>query len=484
MVIATIVFIRKFSQTTGSSPEFTTNTMKIPLSNRRQFLYSLGSVCAVSIAKRQCTADGRPPVTHPRATDGDERFEPNWDERIKITVGHEKTKSANKADLVGSDDKVLQAALDYISRMGGGSVHILPGTYLLRNSVHLPSKVRLVGSGEDTILTKIPSETAELSSDSDWYDQEVNLKKTLGFQVGDGVALQAKNPHHGGQVVIKRTLTARSGNRFKLSDGLRENLWLTGKPTCSSLFPLLTSERTSDVIVENLTLDGNGKNNENFNGNYGGCAFLQDCNRYTFRNVTARNYNGDGISFQICHDVVVENCYCHDNHDLGIHPGSGSQRPLILGNRLNNNSQGIFWCWGVKYGLAENNSIDGNRRYGISIGHCDTDNLIRNNKITNSGEIGILFRDDPRGEDFWANRNSLVGNTIENSGGENGVAIDITGKTKAIKIIGNTLRESREKKNRSGIRIGNEVGRIILKENIFEGLKTDVIDARSSEFRT
>ena len=138
-------------------------------------------------------------------------------------------------------------------------------------------------------------------------------------------------------------------------------------------------------------------NNENLNGNYGGCIFLQDCNRYTIRNVEARNYNGDGISFQVCHDVVVENCHSHDNADLGVHPGSGSQRPRILNNRLERNGLGLFWCWGVKYGLAEGNTIDGNLNYGISIGHCDTDNVMRKNRITSSGKIGILFRDESRG---------------------------------------------------------------------------------------
>ncbi len=458
--------------------------MSDSISSRRRFLRSVGGVCVGGVCvggllAPQVWADGRPAVTNPRATDGDDRYEPNWDEKFQITVGHPQEAGRSKADLVGSSDKVLQAALDSVARMGGGTVKVLPGTYFLRNAVHLPSKVRLLGSGDDSILTKIPSETIELSDDSDWYDQEISLKKSLGFQVGDGIALRAKNPSHGGQIVIKRTLIARSGDRFKLSDGLRENLWLTGKPTCSSLFPLLTSERTSDVLIENITLDGNGKNNENFNGNYGGGIFLQDCNRYTFRNVTARNYNGDGISFQICHDVVVENCHSHDNNDLGVHPGSGSQRPLIRNNRLNNNSQGIFWCWGVKYGLAENNSIDGNRRFGISIGHCDTDNVIRNNTITNSGEIGVLFRDDPRGQDFWANRNLLEGNRIENSGGDAGVAIDVTGKTKAVRIVGNALRETRQKMNRSGIRIGAQVGEIVLKENSFEGFASELVDQRS-----
>ncbi len=442
--------------------------------SRRNFLFSLSGACAAGLSSRRLWADGRPPVTNPRATDGDERYGPNWEERLQITVG------PDKADLVGSDDKVLQAAVDYVTRLGGGTVKVLPGTYTLRNAVFLSSKVRLLGSGADSILTKIPSESVELGRDSDWYDQEITLRNTKNFRVGDGIVLRAKNPSNGAQIVIKRTLVARSGNRFKLSNGLRKNLWLTGKPTCASLFPLLTSENTAEVTIENITLDGNKDNNENFNGNYGGCIFLQDCNRYTIRNVTARNYNGDGISFQICHDVVVENCHSHDNSNLGVHPGSGSQRPLIRNNRLENNDQGIFWCWGVKYGLATNNKIDGNRRYGISIGHCDTDNVIEKNTITNSGQIGVLFRDDSRGQDFWANRNILRENIIENSGGDAGVAIDVTGKTESVRIFGNTLRETRKKMNRTGIRLGQEVGKVNLNENSFEGFATELMDQRKN----
>ncbi len=271
----------------------------------------------------------------------------------------------------------------------------------------------------------------------------MTLKDAKGFRVGDGVVLQAKNPHDDGSTVIKRTLVARSGNRFKLDEGLRENLWLTGAPTCSSLFPLLTSEQTSDVVIENITLDGRGEDNENFNGNYGGCIFLQDCNRYTMRNVTARNYNGDGISFQVCHDIVVEDCHCHDNANLGVHPGSGSQRPIIRNNHLERNNLGLFWCWGVKYGLAEGNRIDANRNYGISIGHCDTDNVMRDNEISNSGKVGILFRDEARGRDFWANRNVVENNRIINSGGDDGIAIDIQGQTKDVQITGNKISENR-----------------------------------------
>jgi hypothetical protein len=440
--------------------------------SRREFLSAAVSAGIVMTSDIRLLAGDPPHVQDPRATDGDERHEPNWDERFTLTVGEK------SGDMLGRNDRVIQAALDYVARLGGGTVKVLPGTYTFRNAVWLPSRVRLLGSGPESVFTRGPSTRTELIADSDWYDQEITLQDAGAFQVGDGIVLQATNPHHSGPTVIKRTLVARSGNRFKLNDGLRENLWVSGKPTCASLFPLLTSERTADVVIENLTLDGNRDNCENFNGNYGGCVFLQDCNRYTFRNVEARNYNGDGISFQICHDVLVENCHSHDNADLGVHPGSGSQRPILRGNRLERNSQGIFWCWGVKYGLAEDNLIDGNTLYGISIGHNDTDNVMRNNKIRNSGRFGILFRDENRGIDFWANRNSIENNLIENNGGEEGAGIEVTGQTKDIRLLGNTLTETRGPARRAGIRLAQQVGHVEMLDNSIIGFATAIDDRR------
>jgi hypothetical protein len=392
---------------------------------------------------------------------------------LTITAGPE------GADLTGRDDKVIQAAVDYVARLGGGTVRLLPGTYTLRASVFLPSTIRLLGSGPDCILTKIPSQRVKLAADSDWYDQEVTLADVGAFRVGDSVVLMTKGSDGEGGSVIKRTLVARSGNRFKLNDGLRKNVWLSGEPTCASLFPMLTSEHTADVVIENLTLDGNRENNENFNGNYGGCVFLQDCNRYTIRGVETRNYNGDGISFQVCHDVVVENCHSHDNADLGVHPGSGSQRPLIRHSRMERNTIGLFWCWGVKYGLAEANKMDGNRNYGISIGHNDTDNTMRDNDVTNSGKVGILFRDESRGADFWPNRNVVENNRIANSGAADGVGIDIRGQTKDLRIAGNTIRETREPMNRVGIRIHSAAKRIDLANNTIDGFAVPIEDLRS-----
>lgn len=409
-----------------------------------------------------------------RAVDGDDRERVNWAEKLTVTVG-QKT-----GDVVGQDDKAIQAAVDYVARLGCGTVKIGPGVYRLRNSIHLPSGIHLKGSGTETVLTKIRSQKVALAADSDWYDQEITLAATADFRIGDGVTLVGKNPHHGGVQVIKRTLVARAGNRFKLNEGLRKNLWMSEEPTCASLFPLLTSEKCSDVLIENLCLDGNLANNANLNGNYGGNIFLQDCKRFQIRNVESRNYNGDGISFQICHDVHVENCHVHGNRGNGLHPGSGSQRPIMRGNLLENNEIGLFWCWGVKHGFAEQNRMDANRSQGMSIGHNDTDNVMRDNDITRSGKVGVLFRDDSRGQDFWANRNVLENNRIIDSGEESGIAIDILGKTKDTLVAKNTIRETRSSANRRGIRIAASVERLKLRENIIEGFDVPIVDQRSS----
>ena len=410
------------------------------------------------------------PVTNPRATSGDP-IEPNWAERLTLTVGPE------KADLVGSNEKVVQAAVDWVARFGGGTVKVLPGTYRFRNAVYMQSNVRILGSGPDSVMIKEPSVEAKLADDSDWYDQEITFADARGFELGDGICIRVKDPDKGELKVIKRTLVARNGKRFKLDRALREDVFLQGEPKVESLFPLFSGENIADVSFENITLDGNKANNGNLDGNWAGCIWMQDCIRILMRQVTARNYNGDGMSWQICHDVRVEDCTSRDHTGLGLHPGSGSQRTIMRRNRMIGNEQGLFFCWGVRWGLAEQNYIEGNRLYGISIGHHDTDNIVRDNDVRGSGEIGILFRDET-GPGFAGDRNRVEKNRILGVGKDQGVGIDIRGQTKLLTITQNEIRETQAPGQRIGIRIGAEAGEIMLSENHIEGFSEAVLDLR------
>ena len=391
---------------------------------------------------------------------------------LSVTVGR------GDGQINGSDDRAIQAGIDYLTALGGGTLKLLPGTYHLNNAIYLRSNIRIEGSGDETVLVKNPSVSTPLALDSDWYDSDVTLTESDGFEVGYGVCLRAKTPHHGGSNVIKRTIIAKEGNRLWLDKSLEKNFWADHEAQISTLFPILSGEHICDVEIRNLVLDGNKSNNGHLDGNYAGCIFMQDCERIQIDNVEARNYNGDGISWQICHDVTVRNCRSLSNSDLGLHPGSGSQRPIMQDNYLAGNRLGLFFCWGVKHGIAENNRILNNRQYGISIGHRDTDNVIRNNQIEGSGEVGITFRNEPN-EGRSPHRNIVENNRITNSGSDkNGIGIDIQGETQSITIRGNQISEIRESGEHIGVQIGNKTAKILLEKNEFSGLAVGVRDLR------
>jgi parallel beta-helix repeat protein len=437
------------------------------LTFRSRVLSQMVVLCITWLAVLPAAADdprpnSQPPVvSYPRQTSGDQISQPSWEENLTLVVG------PSDSQIVGRDQWAIQAAVDHVARLGGGTVRLSAGTYRLRNAIYLHSGVHLIGSGEQTLLIKEPSISTPLKLDSDWYDQEITLADATGFQLGDGVCLRAKDAKTGRATVVKRTLVARSGNRFKLDKPLRENLWQMDNATCSTLFPLLSGEFIEDVRIEDLTLDGNREHNAELDGNYAGCIFLQDCNRIHIRGVTARNNHGDGISWQISHDVVVENCVAENNANLGLHPGSGSQRPIMRNNILRANDIGIFFCWGVKYALAEKNHIE-NNRIGISIGHRDTDNLIRGNTIRYSQLNGLLFRPE-RGPDFAGHRNLIEHNNFVDNAPAGGSVIDIQGGTESITISHNRITDTRTPTAATAVKQGPDTHNIVLLDNILDG---------------
>jgi len=450
-----------------ASPQFMAS-YRFPGFQRREFLHAVGGLVAGACAATLTRAGDLPQNTNPRAIFGD-AVEPDWDQRLTITVG------PKQADLVGSTDRVLQAAVDYVARRGGGTVRVLPGTWRLRNSIFLQSHVRLVGAGADSVLVKEPSVTTKLIVDGDHWDQEVTLADPRGFQVGDGVRLVAKDPYGKGTNIVQRTLIAAAGHRFKLDRRLEERYHLEGDPQIATNFSLLQGTGIADVVVEDLTIDGNKAQNEMIDkGAFDdGSVRLDECNRVTLRGLTVREFYCDGIVWGISHDVLVENCDLHDGARLALHSGSGSQRSIVRGNRVRHSAEGIYFCWGAQHGLYEKNVIE-DCTYGMTFGHSDSDNLIRDNEIRRSGEAGIHFRGGNKA--FAPHRNRFEGNRIVDSGGANGVAIDINGETESVVIFKNELRETRGPKARIGILIGAQTRDIRCEDNQIEGFAVPVKD--------
>src|SRR5437867_3151855 len=240
-------------------------------------------------------------------------------------------------------------------------------------------------------------------------------------------------------------------------------------------FALLQCTNVAEAAIEDITVDGNKSHNEMIDkGAFDdGSIRLDECNRITVRGVTARDFYCDGIVWGISHDVLVENCHLQDGARLALHSGSGSQRSIVRGNRIRHSAEGIYFCRGAQHGLYEKNVIE-DCNYGMTFGHSDSDNLIRDNDIRRSREAGIHFRGGNKA--FAPHRNRFEQNRIVDSGGEKGVAIDINGETESVTVIKNELRETRAPLSRIGILIGAETREIRCVDNQIKGFATRISD--------
>lgn len=384
------------------------------------------------------------------------------------------------ADIVGGDQRALQAAVDYIANMGGGVVEITPGEYVLRDSLHVRSGVAIRGTAGKTILRKARSAGSALEVDGDFGEEQITLSAPEGFQIGDGVAIWDKNA--GGFHTTVARITGRTGNTFRISIPLYADCLVEREAKAATVFPVVSAANSSGVRLEGLTIEGNRDENEFLNGCRGGGIFLLRCPGATIENCTVRRFNGDGISFQQCNDVKVLNCVSESNAGLGLHPGSGSQRPVIRACTARDNGEdGLFLCWRVKFGVFEDNVIEGNRRFGISIGHKDTDNLLAKNTIRSNHQAGVFFRNEAPG--MGAHRNRLHDNLIEDNGAAPGShGIRVRGHTEGLEFRGNTIRDSRPGSNAHqaiGLQLESNVGRVLLETNRIQALRP-LVDERKN----
>lgn len=391
--------------------------------------------------------------------------------KISVTVGQ------SEGDIRGNDNIAIQAAIDYVSYLGGGTVNILPGVYILRNSIFPKAGVTIIGSGENTILRKGPYVSTKIIRESDWYEYAIQVENPEGFSGGCGLSLSI-DKRISGKKLLFFTVTEIKGNTLYLDKLIERDMWIEDNARASTAFSLIYGSEVNDVCIENLVLDGRREENEFLNGNYAAGVFLISCNRWNFKNVIEHDFNGDGFSFQICDDIYFEDCSSLNNTTLGFHPGSGSQRPVFKRCRSNGNTQGFFWCWGVCDGIAEDCIASGNSRYGVNFGHRDTDNILRNCLIEKNGEIGILFRKEPY--EYRSGNRNLIENCIirDNGKDEKGMGIDIQWKTRDITIRGCQLENTVNGNQTTGIRISAEAQAISLENNSFKGCKINVDDKR------
>ncbi|MHC4203305.1 MAG: right-handed parallel beta-helix repeat-containing protein [Planctomycetota bacterium] len=389
-----------------------------------------------------------------------------------ITVGKE------NADITGSDNRALQAAVDYIAGLGGGTVDIGEGNYVMYDSLHLRANVTVKGEKGKTILRKAVGVVCPLALDGDFGEQQFTVEDPTGFAVGYGVAIW--DDRAGGFHTTVARITGQNGNTFSIDKPLMADCMVSNKARAATVFPVISGYHIEGARIEGFTIDGNKDNNIHLNGCRGAGIFLYRAFGTVIQNCIVKNYNGDGISFQQSNDVSVIDCISENNNNLGIHPGSGSQRPRVQ-NCLarNNGTDGLFLCWRVRHGSFTNNVLEGNGQFGISIGHKDSDNILSWNVIRSNHKDGVFFRNETLG--MAAHRNRLEENIIENNGvNQEAAGIRIRGYTNDLVFKNNIIRDTRDansQKQTVGIRIEEHVGQVTLNGNKISA-KTAIDDRR------
>jgi Right handed beta helix region len=356
--------------------------------------------------------------------------------RRVITVAQSGT-----ADVLGHDSEALQKAANMLRR--GDTLSIGEGTYNMDNSLFVPSGVTVRGVAKKTILRKSRGIESPLTEDGDYGETFLAVADPEKFHPGMGVALTDDILKTGWDISISSIAQVKPPYVIINPMTVRDYEHEQHHARLTNTFPILCAIDAADIVFENLIVDGNRAENAYIDGCRGGAIYMYRVRNVKVQNCTARNYNGDGISFQISDGVQVLNSESYGHAGYGVHPGTGSVNAFVKDSRMHDNGDiGIFLCWRVRHSRFQNNVIENNGHYGISIGHKDTDNEFVGNMIARNGVAGVYFRKETPQNSGSRNvfRNNKV---LENGNAHEGYGFYIEPHATDLVIDGNQIADRR-----------------------------------------
>jgi hypothetical protein len=383
------------------------------------------------------------------------------------------------ADVLGDNDAALQKGADRLR--AGDILEIGPGTYTMNNSLFVPSGVTVRGTPGQTILMKSAGVESPLAEDCDYGEHQFRVAHPENFKPGMGISIKDDTLASGWDISVT-TIQSIEGNLLHISPmTLRDYSLDEKKGRVQNTFPILCAIETENVTFQDIIVDGNREKNAYLDGCRGGAIYFYISRNGVVRDCVARNYNGDGISFQITENIQVINCESYGHAGFGTHPGTGSDRPLVKDCRLHDNGEiGLFLCWRVRHGQFVNNQILNNGQHGISIGHKDTDNLFLDNVISGNKISGVYFRKENLSNS--GHRNTFRKNQILNNGSsQNGYGVYVEPYAGTLLFEQNKIAETRqgnERTQRIGFYKARGAGTLEQKNNQLRGhMEKDFVEA-------
>ena len=183
------------------------------------------------------------------------------------------------------------------------TVEVLPGEYTCIDAVHLRSGVRLVGSGEKTVLRNGPGFCTSVRVDADYGQYKVTPKDASGFR--PGMRVYVRDDGAGGWLESTATIERIDNGALYLDKHLMMDYAMARNATVSNAGALISAIDAVDVRIENLVVDGNRNTHQKAGGCRIGGIYLHRVKQATLTDLLVRDFAGDGISFQITQDVSL-----------------------------------------------------------------------------------------------------------------------------------------------------------------------------------
>jgi polygalacturonase len=301
-----------------------------------------------------------------------------------------------KEHLLSPDDAhsaaAIQAAIDAAPH--GGRV-VLPAMELaLDRGIELRSGIELVGQGAGTVLRKSPGRVYPLSGYHNYGMCDVPLQSSDGLEVG--MTVSVRDQPRGGFYSTFARITWIDGDWVGLDHGIEADYSAEHEPCLSTAYPMIFGHAIAGAAVRDLVLDGARQDQEAaMDGCRGGAVYFANSRDVEVSGIRERNYQGEGIGFQMCRDMRVRDCDAGANLGNGIHPGAGSTNCLIERcTGLENGQSGFFFCVRANHITVSDCTFEGNG-IGVSIGTRDCNNLIESCRILDNRGPGVVVRTSP-----------------------------------------------------------------------------------------
>lgn len=366
-------------------------------------------------------------------------------------VPQQMTVGGANADVAGFSNQSIQFAIDAVAKTGG-TVKLNPGTYEITAPVRMKSNVNLEGAGKGTILRKSKGVQTHFVVDADYGQLKLTVENADGFEPGMKVQV-TDDDNSSCWNVSTAYVTDVQDNMIYIDEYLIRDYRADKNGLISNASSVIEVIKAENCTISNLAVDGNRADNFFADGCNSAGILIFKSKKITVDNVQVKDFNGEGISWQITENVTIKNSEIANSGHTGLHPGTGSPFSLIENNNVHNNDEdGLFICWRVYQSKVTNNEFHNNGRFGICTGHKDTDVTFRGNRVYNNGSDGINLRGER--EANAPHRNTFVDNVIENNGTKgSGYGFSVNSKAHDLLLKDNVFKSTGAKTQKADIYI-------------------------------